>query len=690
MTTPLGTLILAFACFAVPLRGQEWNSPRARALAEHATERRAAQLADTALRNYKAEARGYLTFLAQMGEGFTQPPKVVRTDQIASDIYWRAPNFSKQLIKGRRDTLLLPTDIRYHRDHLGIVQNNFPSIIRLGEGDEVRDVPHPLSAAGLKEYDYALRDSLQIQLGPRTLNVYEVRIRPKDERAPRAVGSAYIDRESGEVVRLTLSFTRAALKDPSLVDVSVVLDNGLIEGRFWLPHSQEIEIRRTGTWLDYPVRGIIRGRWEISDYEVNQMLPIDFNGPEIQLVSGATYTASGAVSSPGYKFSGGILDSLPPDVRAASDEDVQKVQEEARALVRAQALARARTPAISGRRISDFIHANRVEGIALGAGVSQGLGNGFALHVGTTYGTSDHEWKPHGGLSFVRPSGAGIDFMAYRELREAGDVAERSGVINSFAAQNFGSDYSDLYRVRGSAITWRSSALAPIQGRLQLAWEREDSTAVHATPASGQYEPAFRALPWRQVRLTLGTNVPTHAFLGGTELTLSIRADGIRGHRLDFSDPTHDFLRGVLDGEVTRAFGTQTLVLRTLAGGVTHSDHFNIIPLQHLLYLGGPVSAPGYDFHELWGRAMFSQRVEWQFKVPFPSVPLATWGRAPGSLTLAPYTNVAWVEGFDWKPSVGVGALSIFDLLRVDVARGLHKGRWTFNLDVNRAFWPVL
>jgi hypothetical protein len=57
---------------------------------------------------------------------------------------------------------------------------------------------------------------------------------------------------------------------------------------------------------------------------------------------------------------------------------------------------------------------------------------------------------------------------------------------------------------------------------------------------------------------------------------------------------------------------------------------------------------------------------------------------------LAPYTNVAWVEGFDWKPSVGVGALSIFDLLRVDVARGLHKGRWTFNLDVNRAFWPVL
>lgn len=671
-------------------QGQEWNSPRARALAERATERRAAQLADTALQSYKAEARGYLTFLAQLGEGFTQPPKVVRTDQIASDIYWRAPNFSKQLIKGRRDTLLLPTDIRYHRDHLGIVQNNFPSIIRLGDGDEVRDVPHPLSAVGLKEYDYALRDSLQIQLGPRTLNVYEVRVRPKNENAPRAVGSAYIDRESGEVVRLTLSFTRAALKDESLVDVSVVLENGLIEGRFWLPRSQEIEIRRTGTWLDYPVRGIIRGRWEISDYDVNAMVPIDFNGPEIQLAPGAHATASGAVTTPNFKFEGGILDSLPPDVKAASDADVQKVQEEARALVRAQALARTRKPAIAGRRISDFVHANRVEGMAFGAGLSQRLGNGFGVSGGTTYGTSDHQWKPRGTVSFVRPSGAGVEVAVYRELRDVGDVAERSGVINSFAAQNFGSDYSDLYLVRGSAVTWHSPSIAPVQARLQVAWEREDSASVHATPASGHYAPLLHALPWRQTRLTAGIDVPPHTFLFGSELTLDMHADGIRGHRTDFYDPMHDFLRGSLDAEVTRVFGSKALVLRTIAGGVTHSYHMNAVPLQHLFYLGGPVSAPGYDFHSLWGRGVFSQRIEWQFKVPFPSVPLATWGRTPGTLTLAPYSNTAWVDGFGWKPSVGVGALTVFDLLRVDVAHGLRRGRWTFNLDVSRTFWPVL
>ena len=80
----------------------------------------------------------------------------MKADELALEVYWRAPNLSKQRIVGRRDTLLLPTDIDYHRDHLGIVQNNFPDFIRLGEGDEVRDVPHPLSPAGLHEYDFAI------------------------------------------------------------------------------------------------------------------------------------------------------------------------------------------------------------------------------------------------------------------------------------------------------------------------------------------------------------------------------------------------------------------------------------------------------------------------------------------------------------------------------------------------------
>ncbi|HXT47600.1 MAG TPA: hypothetical protein VN717_03115, partial [Gemmatimonadaceae bacterium] len=244
------------------MRAQAWNDARARELVERATARRAQQLADTALRDYRATAHGYLTFLAQVGEGFPDPPKVVRSDELALEVYWLAPNLSKQRIVGRRDTLALPTNIAYHQDHLGIVQNNFPNIIRLGEGDEVRDVPHPLSAAGNADYDFAINDSLSIRLPDRRVEVYELRVRPKDAEQPRLVGALYIDRSTGDVVRMAFTFTRPAYLDKELEDISIVLENALVQGRFWLPLHQEVEIRRTGKWLDFPARGIIRGRWE--------------------------------------------------------------------------------------------------------------------------------------------------------------------------------------------------------------------------------------------------------------------------------------------------------------------------------------------------------------------------------------------------------------------------------------------
>ena len=144
-------------------------------------------------------------------------------------------------------------------------------------------------------------------------------MRPKDDRQPRAVGAVYIDRETGEVVRMAFSFTRAALIDKDLEDVSVVLENALIEGRFWLPRRQEIEIRRTGSWLDYPARGIIRGRWEICCYQVNKGIPASyFTGPEIVLAP-----PSEQAQRP-FPFVGSVLDSLPPDVRAVTDEDVER------------------------------------------------------------------------------------------------------------------------------------------------------------------------------------------------------------------------------------------------------------------------------------------------------------------------------------------------------------------------------
>ena len=660
------------------LHAQAWNDPRSRALVEQATERRARQIADTALASYKAAAHGYLTFLAQVGEGFTEPPKIVKADELSLEVYWQAPNLSKQLIAGRRDTLLLPTDINYHRDHLGIVQNNFPSIIRLGEGDEVHDVPHPLSADGLNQYDFAIRDSLQIRLGPRTLDVYEVRVRPKNDREARAVGAVYIDRESGEVVRMAFSFTRAALRDKELEDVSVVLENGLIEGRFWLPRRQEIEIRRTGTWLDYPARGIIRGRWEICCYEVNRVMPAGiFTGPEISLAPRGTPLP--------IPFTGNVLDSLPPDVRVVTDADVAKVQEEARALVRGQALARTRSTSLAARSLSDFARVNRVEGLALGGGITRRLGGGFSVSARGRYGIDDDRAKARGGIAYRRASGAGFDISGYDDFADAGDMRETSGVVSSIAAQEFGTDFTDPYRVRGGSVSVRTQSFAGWTFALDGAIERHNALSVNATPSTGVFEPTIAATTMRERRAALSIDRPTRLGPLGLEMQVHFESSLIQFRDKSESYRSLSRFSGRLNAE--RPVGRSRIVSRSfvawLAGGDT-------IQAQHLVYMGGPTSAPGYRFHQFAARAGASQRLEIQFPVPFPSFTLGRYGRTPASLTLAPFANAAWIDRDGWHPSLGIGALTIFDLLRFDVARGLRDGRWTFVVDVSRDLWSIL
>jgi len=678
----------AAALLALPADAQQtWNDPRTRGLVERATERRASQLADTALVDYKATAHGYLTFLAQFGEGFTEPPKIVKADELGLEVYWRAPDLSKQRIMGRRDTLLLPTDINYHRDHLGIVQNNFKSIIRLGEGDEVRDVPHPLSAEGLEQYDYAIRDSLQIRLGPRVLDVYEVRVRPRDDRQPRAIGAVYIDRETGEVVRMAFSFTRAALKDKDLEDVSVVLENGLIDGRFWLPRRQEIEIRRTGSWLDYPARGIIRGRWEICCYEVNKGIPGEyFTGPEIVLATRAERERNP------FPFAGRLLDSLPPDVRAVTDEDVRKVQEEARALVRSQALARGRGLALSASHVSDLARFNRVEGLALGSGLHQRLGNGFSVTASGRYGFSDHELKGRGALDYRTGAGSSVTVAAERLYRDLSEEPETSLIRNTIAAQEFGSDYTDPYDVRRAALTatlarsgWRPS--------VTLAVERHSGLTVNATPAHGAFEPTVPAAALRERRIVVSLDRPTALTFGGYELgaRVALTASDV------VTDGTlyGDVLRSSVMIDLQRPFGAKRLVLHSIAAGAFGNG--TIAP-QHHVFLGGPSTGPGYEFHEFVGRGGLSQRLEWRTPAPFFPVPLGRYGRAPGTFTLAPFATVVWINRSvpfreyrkGWYPSLGLGAITLFDVLRFDVARGLRGGRWTFSVDVARGFWSVL
>src|SRR6202521_5797628 len=74
---------------------QTWNDPRTRELVEHATARRASQIADTALADYKATAHGYVTFLAQFGEGFPEFSIAETVSKMGLEVSGSAPDLSK-------------------------------------------------------------------------------------------------------------------------------------------------------------------------------------------------------------------------------------------------------------------------------------------------------------------------------------------------------------------------------------------------------------------------------------------------------------------------------------------------------------------------------------------------------------------------------------------------------------------
>src|SRR2546428_140651 len=233
--------------------------------------------------------------------------------------------------------------------------------MRLGEGDEVRDVPHPLSPAGPDIYDFALGDTTTIMLPEREVRVVTLRVRPKDFGLPRIVGTLYLDAETADLVRMAFNFTPRSYLDAELEDVSIVLDNALWERRYWLPYRQEIEIRRRATWLDVPVRGIIRARWEIDGYVLNLGLANSwFAGDEITFLPKAERD-----SFPWKEPLGAALQDIAEPVR---QNDLERVRADVEQIAGRRVLTGLKGRRLGVRGVSDLLHANRVEGLAGGGG----------------------------------------------------------------------------------------------------------------------------------------------------------------------------------------------------------------------------------------------------------------------------------------------------------------------------------
>ncbi len=668
-----------------------WDDAVAKDYVTRAMQRRRIQLADSSLLDYQATARGFLAFLAQLGEGFTDPPRVVQTEQLALRVSWWQPGRSAQQLVGRRDTTLMPASVGYYRDRYGVVLDNLPDRIRLGDGYDVADVPHPLAPGADSLYEFQRGDAFSMRLPDREVMVDEVLFRPRNVNAARAVGSVYLDRETSAVVRLQLTFTRAAILDKRIEALAVTLENSLVRGRYWLPRRQEVEVVRRSTWLDVPARGIVRGHWDVSGYTVNEGV----STPTLMLPSWSSVSRDSLAN---YAFEGNVTDALPPDMRVARDDDVRNAQQIAENAVRASALTRATSVAASGSGVSDFIRHSRVEGLGLGAGLSYRWRSAITVRVNARYGIDDRQVK--GRISLDRRPAMGgaptLQLFAEREYRTLG-IAERAGATNSLASLLFGSDYTSPVDVRAAGVQLRAGTRAPLT--LRLAYEQEDSLFVVARPVSGTFAPVRPAWSLKGVRADVSQR-RVFGEVGERQGALQWRVIGSAARGLNDAGVRINARALRAESDVRLQWpmrGEQQLVLSARAGITAGED----TPPQWLQLGGGPWSGPGYGFHSLVGKQLFSPRVEWRVPVPFPSIPLGKYGASPARMQLMPFAQAVVLGGTQDDarispvrdgvyPSVGVGALLFYDLLRIDVSRGLRNGIWQFAIDVDQMFWGIL
>jgi hypothetical protein len=682
-------LLVAAFLLALPLAAQEppareagWDDARVMELVRRAQARRAETVADTALASYQADARGYVYFYLDRRD--TGDRTLVKTDQVALDVYWKAPAFSKQRIVGLRDEKKLPTNINYHLDHLSVVQDNFGERIRLGDGDEVRDVLHPAAQGSETFYRFRVADSLAIRLpgAAEPVRVYEVRVRPRDMDQPAFLGSVFVDQRRGDLVRMDFTFTPSSYVDRYLDYINISLDNGLWKERFWLPNQQQVEIRRQLPELDFPAGGVIRATMRVSNYRFNQPVGDEFfRGPKVVAVPQEQRRA--------FPFEQELYEELR-EQGIGPDTELAEVRRQAMELARARMLSGLPASRLDVGTASETLRYGRAEGAVVSAGLAFRPSEALATRVRGGYAFGAEHALAEAGAQWSLGA-AELDASAYyNQPRDVGIAPAASGVVNTLSAVLAGEDYTDPFYVRGGELRLR----APLATgwTLSAAGRAEVHRSAALTSDFSLLGDGFRRVAGIDrgtfLGATLGARrtIPSDVAAGwGAGVTLD-------GGRLAGEDADRGFVRPTVDAQWLRRWPPRDALLELDgAAGAALGD----LPRQGLFLLGGRGTVPGFRFRSFGGDRFALARAVASADLAAPWLRGRLFGAAgwTGVGSAGGDALAAWPSRTTDGARVGVGAgLGIFyDIVRVDVARGLGRdGRWELVVETRPTFWDFL
>jgi hypothetical protein len=619
---------------------------------------------DPAFRSYVGEARGYVYFFIDRPD--SDERTLLKADQVALEVFWWAPNRTGQHIVGRRDERLLPTNIRYHLDHLTVVQDDFGDFIRLGDGDEVEQVLHPLGPGAESVYDFLLADSLSIGYGEELeeTRVYEVRVRPREYDRPGLIGSVFLDRGTSSIVRMNFTFTPASYVDPYLDYIRISIDNSLWDDKYWLPYRQEAELRREVPELDFMVGSIIRGRYEIGRYDFNAQV-------DSLAVLGPRVTALPQQQLEAFAFERGLFDDL--DERGlASTPTMEAIRAQARQAFQGRYLSGLGPLRLYLGSASSVARYNRAEGSYLGAGVTARTHNDMRLRVSAGYaigrGEASLSTTATGGSDPVIPT---VE-LHWNQMRDLGLASTTSGLTNTLAAATGINDYLDPYFTRGIRLAFDSRDAG--RPSVALRWERHESA-----------EDVVSELPGEDLRTVRRID---EGILGAVEVGLpfglpangtgTLTATGAR-----FETQTFATLVGNARWALQDRDQRWHTALHASAGLVTDEA-----PAQSLFLLGGRETLPGYGYRDFVGNRFWLVRADGTFPLRSPWVSLHIFGGIGASYLDARVVPSEWHarDSDGLRAAVGAGLALGWDVLRFDVGRGLRDGKWELIFSVMPRF----
>lgn len=672
-----------------------WNSEAALRLAAHAIEARRHAWADSSLERFRADAEGHVYYLGD----FLGEQHVIRADQIALDVRWQAPDRSLQTIIGRRHELRMPTNIRYHLDHLFLVLDNFGDRIRIGDGDEVEGVLHPAAVGALDFYDYRLADSLEIRVRDRTGRVFEVEVRPREGGAEGVVGSLFLERETGAITRMRITFTRAAYRDDQLVRIVLDLRSALWEGRHWLPVQQDLEITRSLPWLDFPLETVIRTRMRVLHYDFGEASGVDLGpGQYAYAHPGDALARFDDWASPLY---GGPVDGASVET-GDDDGDLTRLAERAgRELERAASDAGRLLPRqglLGGRRLqlwlpnaSAVIRARRAEGLLTGAGGSFRFDDATELSLWGGHALGDG--RPQGSLQLWHRTGA-IELQVAGWLRANRDVGRTvaSGALRTLALLVEGEDYEDPYFVDGGRVGLvRETGSARWRVGTSVQRHRAAELVVGTTPLGERALRPVRPVDEGQLAaLDAGLEVDLGR-AAGARWALELAGEAATGTVGDFG--------------FTRATVALRAARSGLGGGWGWASEIEFgagggdLPAQRLFLLGGRGTLPGHPFRGWGGDRVGLWRAEVSLPLAAPWMGLRAQGAvgwaAVGAAGEAAAERFGVGDSGGPRASAGIGVGLFYDLLRIDVARGLGGDAaagdgWTLLLSLDPRIRSIL